>query len=83
MEIALSELCGRKRWHGEAETFSNPIYVCNAIRTACQRIRATINDVVTADDRLLLTANSQIDRIEHAANKLGKRQAAEVAVLRD
>lgn len=84
LEWALTALYGAKggrktgRWQGSAGSFQDAGNVRKAIKAACERIRKTLNDSTTADERFLHITGATLNAIEADAKRLGKEGAAAV-----
>ncbi|MGR3177491.1 MAG: hypothetical protein ACUZ8E_05505 [Candidatus Anammoxibacter sp.] len=71
LEMALLEFFGEKsRWVNSAGTFSDVKYVKKAIQSAAKKIRTRLKEIITVDDRLLLTTSSAIEAIERSLKNL-------------
>lgn len=62
-EHALSNLLG-KRYYGCAGAFSSPKISKEFLRRAIRRIRRRLNEIITTDERLILTTSITLDRLE-------------------
>jgi hypothetical protein len=77
LETALCELYGiRSAWYHSAGTFKDYRKVRSALRAAVRRLRQRICEIVTADDRLLLTAELELDALDRSLRALKSDGAA-------
>jgi hypothetical protein len=71
LEYALAAFFGHdSKWYGTAGGFHRPARVRSALLAATSKIRARLEDIITADDRLLLTTCLALDAIEREAKEL-------------
>lgn len=84
LEWALTALYGAKRgrktgrWQGSAGSFQDAGNVRKAIKAACARIRKTLNDSTTADERFFQITGATLNSIENDAKRIGKEGGAAV-----
>ena len=82
LQDALEELLGPKgKWNGLAGSFHNLLHVRHAVLDASKVIRGRLNNILTADDRLRLTAEVHLDAIERLAKALKPDGVALLALL--
>lgn len=71
LETALRELYGIKSaWYHSAGTFEDYREVRAALRAAVRRVRKRIREIATADDRLLLIAELELDGLDRSLRTL-------------
>ena len=71
LEYALADFFGHdSKWYGTAGAFHNPARVREALLAATSKIRARLEEIITADDRLLLITSVALDAIEREAKQL-------------
>ncbi len=71
LESAMRQLFGlRGKWGKSAEYFSEPKYIREALKDAIAKIRKLLDNIITADDQLLLITNSTLDTLEREIKKL-------------
>ncbi len=64
LESAMRQLCGSKsKWASAAGVFHSPAEVREALEDAVKRIRHVLDDLSTADERLLFTTNGTLDTL--------------------
>ena len=82
LEYALLELFGTtSRWQHSAQTFRSPARLRNAFKAAARQIEQRMDDITTADVRLLHAVRCDLDALKSAADRLTtSEQAALVSV---
>ena len=71
LEYALLTLFGeRSRWDNMAAAFQNPKFVREALLASVRRLRSRTRQLITSDDRLLLTTSIALDSLEAEAKRL-------------
>lgn len=82
LEMALLDLFGEKsKWAGLAGGFSNVALVREGLKSAIDRIRNRIEQIVTTDDRLLLTTSSCLDSLEREIKGLKEDSNNELEII--
>ena len=71
LELAMLEFFGyESKWNGNYRGFVNVKYVSEALLAIVIKIRKRVTEIVTDDDRLLITTNKYIDLIDKEADAL-------------
>jgi len=75
MEYSLREFFGyQSKWDGTAGGFGSAKYVREALLAIVKRIRKRLEEVITTDDRLLITTHMTLDALENSAKALQDNQ---------
>ena len=84
LEWALLELLGEKsKWSGMAVTFQDVSKVREALLQATKKIRSHLEQIITADDRLLLTTSITLNSIEEEIRNLTEESNNELEIIAD
>ena len=84
LEWALLELLGEKsKWSGMAVTFQDVSKVREALLQATKKIRSHLEQIITADDRLLLTTAITLNSIEEEVGNLTEESNNELEIIAD
>jgi hypothetical protein len=82
LELALRELFGSEsEWSHSAGSFSDVAEFRNALLKASKKIRKRLSEIVTRDDRLLLTTSLALDAIEREAKQSSEDGANNVEII--
>lgn len=81
LEEALVEILGEKAWYQSAGSFANPARVRQALLAWSKRIRRRLLEIVTGDDRLLLTTRIALDSFDREVRDLRPSKCTELEVL--
>lgn len=81
LEHALLELFGASsRWQHSAQTLRSPAKLRTAFKAAARRIQQRMDDITTADIRLLHAVQSDLDALRSAADTLPSNREALLSV---
>ena len=84
LEWALLELLGEKsKWSGMAAMFQDVSKVRGAFLQATKKIRSHLEQIITADDRLLLTTSITLNSIEEEVGNLTEESNNELEIIAD
>jgi hypothetical protein len=84
LEYALAEFFGHEsKWYGTAGAFGDPASVSEALLAATLKIRARLKEIITTDDRLLLTTTITLDAIEQEAKSLRQDSNNQLELIAD
>lgn len=84
LEWALLELLGEKsKWSDMAATFKDVSKVREALLQATKKIRSHLEQIITADDRLLLTTSITLNSIEEEIRNLTEESNNELEIIAD
>ena len=78
----MRQLAGpRSGWYQTAGCFDHPEFIRRALRKAVAKVKKHLDNVLTADDSLLLIANSTLDRLEGEIENLQRDSYSELEII--
>lgn len=82
LRFPLLELFGSdSKWENSAGGFGNPRCVREALLAAAKKLRARTQQVITADDRLLLITSLALDQLETEAKQLTQTSNNQLEII--